>query len=54
MAETMMYAYKSQNNVEIRVARIFNTFGEAFSPSVIFSFIARIYSRETHLGENLM
>ena len=27
MAETMMYAYKNQNNVEVRIARIFNTFG---------------------------
>ncbi|XP_039268116.1 UDP-glucuronic acid decarboxylase 1-like [Styela clava] len=27
VAETMCYAYKSQDNVEVRVARIFNTFG---------------------------
>lgn len=27
VAETMCYAYKSQENVEVRVARIFNTFG---------------------------
>jgi hypothetical protein len=27
VAETMMYSYKSQNGVDVRVARIFNTFG---------------------------
>lgn len=25
VAETMMYAYRDQNNVDVRVARIFNT-----------------------------
>ena len=28
IAETMMYAYMRQSGVEVRVARIFNTFGE--------------------------
>jgi len=27
VAETMMYSYRDQSNVEVRVARIFNTFG---------------------------
>jgi UDP-glucuronate decarboxylase len=27
VAETMMYAYKNQNGVDVRIARIFNTFG---------------------------
>jgi UDP-glucuronate decarboxylase len=31
IAETLMYAYNSQNNVDIRVARIFNTYGERMS-----------------------
>ncbi len=42
MDETMMYAYKSQNNVEIRVARIFNTFGPRMHPNngrVVSNFI---------------
>ncbi|KAL3770455.1 hypothetical protein ACHAW5_001209 [Stephanodiscus triporus] len=42
VAETMMYAYKSQNNVEIRVARIFNTFGPRMHPNdgrVVSNFI---------------
>lgn len=27
VAETMMYAYRNQNGVQTRIARIFNTFG---------------------------
>ena len=33
VAETMMYAYESQANVEVRVARIFNTFGPRMHPN---------------------
>jgi UDP-glucuronate decarboxylase len=42
VAETMMYAYKSQSNVEVRVARIFNTFGPRMHPNdgrVVSNFI---------------
>ena len=42
VAETMMYSYNKQNNVEIRVARIFNTFGPRMHPNdgrVVSNFI---------------
>lgn len=42
VAETMMYAYNTQNNVDTRVARIFNTFGPRMHPSdgrVVSNFI---------------
>jgi len=42
VAETMMYAYKEQNNVEVRIARIFNTFGPRMHPNdgrVVSNFI---------------
>jgi len=42
VAETMMYAYKNQNNVDVRVARIFNTFGPRMHPNdgrVVSNFI---------------
>ncbi|GBG32002.1 UDP-glucose 4-epimerase [Hondaea fermentalgiana] len=42
VAETMMYAYKKQDGVDIRVARIFNTFGENMHPDdgrVVSNFI---------------
>jgi UDP-glucuronate decarboxylase len=42
VAETMMYAYKSQEKVEVRVARIFNTFGPRMHPNdgrVVSNFI---------------
>jgi len=32
IAETLMYSYNVQNNVDIRVARIFNTYGPRMSP----------------------
>eukprot|EP00285_Hemiselmis_virescens_P014153 CAMPEP_0173381546 /NCGR_PEP_ID=MMETSP1356-20130122/3929_1 /TAXON_ID=77927 ORGANISM="Hemiselmis virescens, Strain PCC157" /NCGR_SAMPLE_ID=MMETSP1356 /ASSEMBLY_ACC=CAM_ASM_000847 /LENGTH=412 /DNA_ID=CAMNT_0014335403 /DNA_START=123 /DNA_END=1361 /DNA_ORIENTATION=- len=32
VAETMMYAYQAQGNVDVRVARIFNTFGPRMNP----------------------
>lgn len=42
VAETMMYAYQSQANVDVRVARIFNTFGPRMHPNdgrVVSNFI---------------
>lgn len=32
VAETMMYSYQAQSGVEVRVARIFNTFGPRMNP----------------------
>eukprot|EP00595_Chromulina_sp_UTEXLB2642_P000499 CAMPEP_0196761284 /NCGR_PEP_ID=MMETSP1095-20130614/455_1 /TAXON_ID=96789 ORGANISM="Chromulina nebulosa, Strain UTEXLB2642" /NCGR_SAMPLE_ID=MMETSP1095 /ASSEMBLY_ACC=CAM_ASM_000446 /LENGTH=272 /DNA_ID=CAMNT_0042110595 /DNA_START=583 /DNA_END=1401 /DNA_ORIENTATION=+ len=42
VAETMMYAYHNQGNVDVRVARIFNTFGPRMHPNdgrVVSNFI---------------
>lgn len=42
VAETMMYAYEKQADVEVRVARIFNTFGPRMHPNdgrVVSNFI---------------
>lgn len=42
VAETMMYAYERQQNLEVRVARIFNTFGPRMHPNdgrVVSNFI---------------
>mmetsp|Transcript_14868 Transcript_14868/g.14328 ORF Transcript_14868/g.14328 Transcript_14868/m.14328 type:complete len:392 (-) Transcript_14868:187-1362(-) len=42
VAETMMHAYKNQNGVETRIARIFNTFGPRMHPNdgrVVSNFI---------------
>jgi len=42
VAETMMYAYKKQEGVDVRVARIFNTFGPRMHPNdgrVVSNFI---------------
>jgi UDP-glucuronate decarboxylase len=42
VAETMMYAYQSQCKVDVRVARIFNTFGPRMHPNdgrVVSNFI---------------
>jgi UDP-glucuronate decarboxylase len=42
VAETMMIAYKQQNDVDIRIARIFNTFGPRMHPNdgrVVSNFI---------------
>jgi len=33
VAETMMYSYRDQSDVEVRVARIFNTFGPRMHPN---------------------
>lgn len=45
VAETMMYAYQSQAQVEVRVARIFNTFGPRMHPNdgrVVSNFIIQV------------
>jgi len=42
VAETMMYSYRNQNDVQVRVARIFNTFGPRMHPNdgrVVSNFI---------------
>jgi len=42
VAETMMYAYRDQSKVDVRVARIFNTFGPRMHPNdgrVVSNFI---------------
>jgi len=42
VAETMMYAYQAQDGVDVRVARIFNTFGPRMNPAdgrVVSNFI---------------
>ena len=42
VAETMMYAYRNQNGVQTRIARIFNTFGPRMHPNdgrVVSNFI---------------
>jgi len=42
VAETMMYSYRDQSQVEVRVARIFNTFGPRMHPNdgrVVSNFI---------------
>ena len=42
VAETMMYAYEAQGSIEVRVARIFNTFGPRMHPNdgrVVSNFI---------------
>ncbi|CAM9205940.1 unnamed protein product [Ectocarpus sp. 6 AP-2014] len=42
VAETMMYAYENQGDMEVRVARIFNTFGPRMHPNdgrVVSNFI---------------
>ena len=45
VAETMMYAYQKQSNVDVRVARIFNTFGPRMHPNdgrVVSNFIIQV------------
>lgn len=42
VAETMMYSYRDQSHIEVRVARIFNTFGPRMHPNdgrVVSNFI---------------
>lgn len=50
VAETMMYSYKNQNNVEVRVARIFNTFGPRMHPNdgrVVSNFIIQALQKKS-------
>jgi len=58
VAETMMYAYESQGSVEVRVARIFNTFGPRMHPNdgrVVSNFIIQALQGKdiTIYGEGL-
>ena len=49
-AETLMYAYEEQNKVEVRVARIFNTFGPRMHPNdgrVVSNFIIQALQGKT-------
>lgn len=50
VAETMMYAYEEQTGVEVRVARIFNTFGPRMHPNdgrVVSNFIMQALQNKT-------
>jgi UDP-glucuronate decarboxylase len=58
VAETMMYSYRNQNQVEVRVARIFNTFGPRMHPNdgrVVSNFIIQSLQNKnmTVYGEGL-
>lgn len=58
VAETMMYAYKKQAGVDVRVARIFNTFGPRMHPNdgrVVSNFIIQALQGKpiTIYGEGL-
>jgi len=49
VAETMMYCYKEQNGVQIRIARIFNTFGPRMHPNdgrVVSNFIIQALQKK--------
>ncbi|KAI7852406.1 hypothetical protein BDC45DRAFT_513324 [Circinella umbellata] len=49
IAETLTYAYMRQNDVDVRVARIFNTFGPRMSPAdgrVVSNFIMQALKAE--------
>lgn len=49
VAETMMYSYKEQSKVEVRVARIFNTFGPRMHPNdgrVVSNFIIQALQKK--------
>jgi len=49
VAETMMYSYKEQSNVDVRVARIFNTFGPRMHPNdgrVVSNFIIQALQKK--------
>jgi len=37
VAETLTYGYHRQDSVDVRVARIFNTYGTLFPPHVLSS-----------------
>ena len=58
VAETMMYAYETQSKVDVRVARIFNTFGPRMHPNdgrVVSNFIIQALQGKdiTIYGEGL-
>jgi UDP-glucuronate decarboxylase len=38
VAETLTYGFHRQDGVDVRVARIFNTYGDAFSYTYLVSF----------------
>lgn len=45
VGETMCYAYREQSGVEVRIARIFNTFGPRMHPNdgrVVSNFIIQV------------
>lgn len=49
VAETMMYSYQRQENVDVRVARIFNTFGPRMHPNdgrVVSNFIIQALQKK--------
>jgi UDP-glucuronate decarboxylase len=49
VAETMMYSYREQSDVDIRVARIFNTFGPRMHPNdgrVVSNFIIQALQKK--------
>jgi UDP-glucuronate decarboxylase len=49
VAETLMYAYQAQSGVDVRVARIFNTFGPRMNPydgRVVSNFIIQAIQGE--------
>jgi UDP-glucuronate decarboxylase len=49
VAETLCYGYKNQDNVDVRVARIFNTFGPRMNPydgRVVSNFIIQALKGE--------
>jgi len=50
LGETMMYAYQKQSNVDVRVVRIFNTFGPRMHPNdgrVVSNFIIQSLQNKT-------
>lgn len=49
VAETMMYSYRDQSDVEVRIARIFNTFGPRMHPNdgrVVSNFIIQALQKK--------
>merc|ERR1719390_148974 len=50
LGETLMYAYQQQQNVDVRVVRIFNTFGPRMHPNdgrVVSNFIIQALQNRT-------
>lgn len=51
----MMYAYQAQSGVDVRVARIFNTFGPRMNPydgRVVSNFIIQAIQGEKEVAES--